>query len=363
MLFANRILFDVPRTINEPQSEPQEVRMKSRLRSAATIILFGASLALLLGFFSSVHPAFDSFAHFRVHLAILTVAIALPLLFAPERLLALSALVFAVTSFSSILPFMHVPMAPAAAFAPKPADGAVYRLLEINLRYNNPTPEKVLSLIGRIQPDVVTLTEVGPMWEEKLALLKPAYPQQLICPRIRQPFGVAILSRRPLDESRETRCPPRLSLAVAPVDFGGTTIDVGAIHLGWPWPLPQARQTGQLEPHLEALGGDAIVAGDLNATPWSAAAAGIAKAGGLTLIPSPGPTWIHRILPKALLFAGLPIDNVFAKGAVIVHSSKRLEDVGSDHVPVLVEFSVRHSADEPEDRQESATVFLEQLRG
>ncbi|MBB6012348.1 endonuclease/exonuclease/phosphatase (EEP) superfamily protein YafD [Aquamicrobium lusatiense] len=334
--------------------------MKSRLRSIATVILFGASLALLLGFLSSVHPAFDSFAHFRAHLAILTMAIALPLLFTPERLLALSALVFAVTSFSSILPFMRVPMVPAAAFAPKPADSAVYRLLEINLRYNNPTPEKVLSLIGRIQPDVVTLTEVGSMWEEKLALLKQAYPQQLICPRIRQPFSVAILSRRPLDESREARCAARLSLAVAPVDFGGTTIDVGAIHLGWPWPRPQARQIFRLEPHLAGLGDDAIVAGDLNAAPWSAAAASVAKAGGLMLIPSPGPTWIHRLLPKALLFAGLPIDNVFAKGSVIVHSSERLEDIGSDHVPLLVEFSIRPSSDEPEDEQESATVFLRQ---
>ena len=43
---------------------------------------------------------------------------------------------------------------------------------------------------------------------------------------------------------------------------------------------------------------------------------------------------------RSLRFAGLPIDQVFAKGDVVVISATTLEAVGSDHLPVLVEFSL-----------------------
>ncbi len=65
----------------------------------------------------------------------------------------------------------------------------------------------------------------------------------------------------------------------------------------------------------------------------------------------------------AFLFAGLPIDNVFVRGNVVVHSIERLEAVGSDHVPILVEFSVRPESEKPDGERESATVSLERRRG
>jgi endonuclease/exonuclease/phosphatase (EEP) superfamily protein YafD len=38
--------------------------------------------------------------------------------------------------------------------------------------------------------------------------------------------------------------------------------------------------------------------------------------------------------------AGLPIDHVLVKGGVMTHSIERLEDVGSDHLPILHLFSL-----------------------
>lgn len=334
------------------------------VRSLLLSCMVGASLALLLGFFGSLHPAFDSLAHFRVHLAFLTAILAAAFLFTPDRLLALSALVFAVSALSSVTGAMRLPFGISANALPaRPADRAVYRMLELNLRYDNATPEKVLSLLGRVQPDVVAFSEVSPFWTEKLDLLKGAYPHRVGCHGRDIRFGVAVLSRRPFAGDKEPSCSRRVGIAVAPVDFGGVSVDVASVHLGWPWPFDQARQIDGLENPLGALGDNAIVAGDLNATPWSATASAIEATGGLTIVPSPGPTWIDRRLPAGLLFAGLPIDNVFAKGDVTVHSIERLEAVGSDHVPVLVEFSIQPGPEEPEDEQESATVSLEQLRG
>lgn len=340
-------------------------RVSPFFQSSILFCLTAATIPLLLGFFGSLHPAFDSLGHFRVHLAIIVAILALPLLATTYLVQALSALVFAVAAFSTTTDTLNlIGLKPVhAAFEAKPVDRAVYRLLQINLRFDNRTPEKVLSLIGRTTPDVVTLDEVSAMWDGKLDLLKSAYPYRVTCPRPNGVFGAAILSRRPFVEGKESHCFERGALATASVDFAGAEIDVAAIHLGWPWPFEQARQIALLSPSIASLAPTTILAGDLNATPWSAAAHNIADAGGLTLMPSVGATWLFLQLPDSMRFAGLPIDNVFSKGDVLIHSAERLESVGSDHLPVLVEFSIKPGNDRPDEEDETATVSAEQLRG
>jgi endonuclease/exonuclease/phosphatase (EEP) superfamily protein YafD len=168
------------------------------------------------------------------------------------------------------------------------------------------------------------------------------------------------VSRRPFAAGTEPRCFGRGALAIASVDFGGIAIDVAAIHLGWPWPFEQSRQIGELSESLAALGETSLLAGDCNAVPWSAAVRRVVDVGNLRLMPSVGPTWLYRKLPDFLRFAGLPIDQVFSKGAVLIHSASRLEDTGSDHLPVMVEFSLRPQEQKPNDEPETATASVTQ---
>ena len=323
--------------------------------SLAFIAMMTVSVALVAGFFGALHPAFDSFAHFRVHLAVLMAFCALPLLATTFRLQAAAALLLAVAAFATTMSARPWPVQAVA----KPADQIVYTLLQMNLRYDNPTPKKVLSLIGRTNPDVITLDEVSAMWTTELGYISSAYPYRILCPYPNGIFGVALLSRRPFAASTEPRCERRGAMAIATVDFGGIGVDVAAIHLSWPWPREQYWQIGELTQSLSSLGETAIMAGDCNAVPWSAAVRRVASLGGLTVMPSAGPTWIYIKLPDFLRrFAGLPIDQVFSKGAVMVHSATRLEDTGSDHLPVLVEFSLRLNQQKPADEHETATVSL-----
>ena len=297
--------------------------------SLAFIAMLVCSVALVAGFFGFLHPAFDSFAHFRVHLAVLMALCALPLLATSFRLQAAVALLFAVAAFvttSNALPRLWQVQ---AAYETKPGDQIVYRLLQMNLRFNNPTPKKVLSLIGRTSPDVITLDEVSEMWATELGYITSAYPYRILCPYPNGVFGVALLSKRPFAAGTEPFCERRGAMAIAKVDFAGTGVDVAAIHLSWPWPREQAWQIGELSEPLASLGETAIMAGDCNAVPWSAAVRRVASLGQLTIMPSAGPTWIHIKLPDFLRrFAGLPIDQVFSKGAVVIHSAARLEDTG-----------------------------------
>ncbi|MFB9983266.1 endonuclease/exonuclease/phosphatase family protein [Mesorhizobium kowhaii] len=325
--------------------------------SLAFIAMMMFSVALVAGFFGALHPAFDSFSHFRVHLAVLMALCALPLLATTFRLQAAAALLFAVAAFATTMSALPQ-LWPVQAVA-RPAGQMVYKLLQMNLRYDNPTPKKVLSLIGRTNPDVITLDEVSAMWTTELGYITRAYPYRILCPYPNGIFGVALLSRRPFAAGTEPRCERRGAMATATVDFGGIGVDVAAIHLSWPWPREQHWQIGELTESLSSLGETAIMAGDCNAVPWSAAVHRVAALGGLTVMPSAGPTWIHIKLPDFLRrFAGLPIDQVFSKGGVTIHSATRLEETGSDHLPVLVEFSLRLNEQKPTDEHETATVSL-----
>jgi endonuclease/exonuclease/phosphatase (EEP) superfamily protein YafD len=341
------------------------------IASVAFVAMLGCSVALVAGFFGTLHPAFDSFAHFRVHLAVLMALCALPLLATSFRLQAATALLFAVAAFattSNALPVPRLwPVQAAYEANPDdqtvyPGDQPVYRLLQMNLRFNNPTPKKVLSLIGRTNPDVITLDEVSEMWTTELGYIASAYPYRILCPYPNGVFGVALLSRRPFAAGTQPRCDRRGAMAIATVDFGGTDVDVAAMHLTWPWPRNQSRQIGGLQEELASLGETSILACDCNAAPWSAAVRRVADLGKLTVVPSPGPTWLYIKLPDFLRFAGLSIDQVFSKGAVLIHSVSRLEGTGSDHLPVMVEFSLRPEEKKPVDEDETATAFVTQNR-
>lgn len=317
--------------------------MRGKLARLAAILLgLGAaalSIPLVLGFLGAVHPGFDSLSHFRIHLAAaLGLAGVLLFLFPGWRLngavAASLGIAAAVATFGLPLESLRSQANAGGGEAPR------YRLMQMNLRFDNPQPEAVLSLIGAEEPDVITLEEVSGLWREKLALIEAAYPYRIVCPPPSWIGGVAILSRRPFVDGT-ARCEDRGAMAVATVDLGGSPVEVVALHLGWPWPFDQPRQVRKLAPVLADLGNSAILAGDFNATPWSLTVRSIAEAGGLTLTRWVGPSWLDRRLPAWLRrIAGLPIDHVMAKGGVLAAAPRRLAAAGSDHLPVLVEFTL-----------------------
>jgi len=275
------------------------------------------SLPLLAGFFGALHPALDSFAHFRVHLAVLLVAISLPLLAGALRWPGLLAMLFGIGALATVsgIPGLGVVH---ASFQPRDPGAAAYRLLQMNLRFDNAEPAKVISLIGRIQPDVMTLEEVSEMWEAKLDLLVAAYPHRIDCGGGPGTFGVAILSRRPLLAG--IGCSHDGALARAIVNFGGRHVEVAAVHLGWPWPFDQPAPLDELAPALGELAGTAMFAGDLNATPWSAASSDH-RIGELEPIGPLGPTWLYRRLPE---FCDSPVlrSTILRPGDVVVHDAR-----------------------------------------
>ncbi len=330
--------------VDEPGDPPKGDWGQVTVAKALLCIAIALALPLGLGLLARLHPAFDAFAHFRIHLAVLLALVALPLLFTSFWWQGGAVLLLVLAALATVL-------APWALFGPTPvsaagsagaASGPLYRVLHLNLRYDNPHHDKVLSLIGRTSPDVIVLNEVSVAWQPELERLRAAYPDQLYCQGSSYIGGVAVLSRRPFESAKQLTCHSRGELGIARIDFGGRPVDVASMHLTWPWPFRQPLQIDRLAPDLATLGDTAILAGDFNATGWSAAMERIAEAGGLELVSSPGPTWLDFKLPMTLRpLIGLDLDHMLVKGDVIVHAMRIEEDVGSDHLPLLLEFALR----------------------
>ncbi len=108
---------------------------------------------------------------------------------------------------------------------------------------------------------------------------------------------------------------------------------VDAFHVG-----RRNEQLRALGRYVGSLDRPVVVAGDLNLTMWNRSYREFATSGGLHNARAghgAGPTW-----PAVHLF-GVPIDHVVATVPVKFQDFRVLKGVGSDHLPVSVEFSLR----------------------
>lgn len=311
----------------------------SFLRTLLMLAMLALAVAIAAGFLGAVHPAFDTAAHFRAHLAVALLALAClrsvlrrPIIAAPFAAIAIAA---GVTCAPGL------PKETESQTAAGRANAPAYTLLQMNLLFNNRTPERFVALVDRLKPDIVTVEEVSRIWQQPLQQLGEAYPYRYRCPEWATHGGVTIYTRFEMTQT-PTGCGGYASLGVAHFLIDGRPIAVGAVHLRWPWPASGPKQIGELAPILADIGPDALIAGDFNATTWSHSIRRFAGLGGLTVQGGIGPTWLWEGLPTSLArWIGLPIDNVMSKGAVEIVEAKTLQPVGSDHLPVLVRFRIR----------------------
>jgi endonuclease/exonuclease/phosphatase (EEP) superfamily protein YafD len=315
---------------------PRSPAASGHAKTAVLLLTLAISLPLIAGFLGRLHPALDAFSHFRAHLGVLLAGAALLLLATRQWLHGIVALALALGALATA-PGMA---GSAAAGSRVATDEARYSLLHLNLGPDLGAPQRLISLIGRTRPDVVVLVEASRSWLERLEIVFAVYPHHLHCPAPQTGSGVLILSRRPfLDDGA---CGLGGRLGRARIDFGGRTVDIAGMHLLWPWPFPQPAQVEEALPVLAALGDEALLTGDFNAVDWSASVRRIFAGGGFAEMPALGSTWLPRGAPEALRrWVGLPIDHVLAKRGVALLGARKLEGVGSDHLPVLVEFTLR----------------------
>jgi endonuclease/exonuclease/phosphatase (EEP) superfamily protein YafD len=197
-------------------------------------------------------------------------------------------------------------------------------------------------LIDELQPDVIGLIEVNSEWLRKLDYLRSAYAFHFEVPD-ETSFGLALYSKLPLSNARI------LNLGESGTSAIEATMETpdGEIKLILAHPMSplDAVHVQRRNAQLRALGRyvseqnrPVVLAGDLNSTMWNRHYREFAEVGSLHNARARhgvGPTW------PAVPLLGVPIDHVLATAPVQFRNFRVLDDVGSDHLPVSVEFSLR----------------------
>lgn len=299
-------------------------------RSAIAIDLPASGLAAvtLAGFLGRWHWLLDLVGHFRWYWLLATLVwFAVAWRWRSRPALACLTLAAAANA-AALLPYWLPPAGSVAA-------GDRLELVTLNVFADNRQHDRVLAYLRRRDADVVVLIEVDAAWAAAVEALAPLYPHRVIEPRDDM-FGIAVLSKLPLESPRVEEIaagPPVILAGLASGERGCLLV---AAHPRAPitagWSASRDAQLTALGDLAAAESRPVIVAGDLNATPWSHGFRQLVGSRGLrdsALGRGLQPTWnARRWVPQ------IPIDHIVVSPEVQVIARTVGPDVGSDHLPV-----------------------------
>jgi endonuclease/exonuclease/phosphatase (EEP) superfamily protein YafD len=304
-----------------------------RLATAATAI---AVVGLALSWLVPLVPAwpFTLFEHFRVQYTVTGLII-----IAGAAALGMRGF-FDVAVIATLGHMLWLAPDLCRAPAPIPDGGVAVRVLVLNVHTESSTFAEVRALIDDLHPDVVGLVEVDQRWIAGVAPAVVSYAGRLEQPR-GDNFGVALYTRVPLTGSIED-LGGKLPSAVADVTIGGARFGIILVH---PLPPISAAALDAQHEELEAVADRArelappvVVMGDFNATPWSRPFRRLLARSGLC--DSRAGHGVQASFPAASAVLRIPIDHLLASCSIGIADRRVERDVGSDHLPVVIELVV-----------------------
>lgn len=300
------------------------------------VISAAACLATIAGFLGRVSWLGELASHFRAQYFWVLTACAAFLLLLHRPLEAALAAAFALVNGILIDPVYGRRGSVAA--------GEVFRALSVNLWVRNRSHERVRRFLREADADLIVLQEVTQDWRDALRDIIAEYHCSPAEPFPRG-FGVLVLSRGPIERTEVARSGAAvLPSLVIRARLNGRLMTVIGLHPRSP--LSPARtkrrnwQLAELARVVQRQEGPVMVMGDLNTTSWSGVFQRFLRATrlrdsrhGFGL----QPTWPAQ-LPLPLL--RIPIDHCLVSSEVLVHRRQVGRRIGSDHLPIVVDFSL-----------------------
>lgn len=307
--------------------------------------VFAFAAATAAAIYGDRHWALGLASHFRPHLVALGFVWTFLALFQRRPV--------AVAASAALLALNAAPIVPYVTKQPQQAVAATaspLRVMTYNMHGRKTQRAALLDYVQSEQPDVVLLTEVPPDYGWLIDRLGADYRHRFDS-QTSNPHDLVLFSRWPIrdvtinrsltsrfpviaydlcqDDTNTSACVRLVGLhAIAP--FGAR---IAAQH---DEQLAVAATLAREAPH-----GHAIIAGDLNTTPWSQTFRRLLSDGGLrdaALGRSITATWTSR-----QPVVGLAIDHVLASPSIVVQHYEVGPDLGSDHLPVIAGLSVPHT--------------------
>ena len=257
--------------------------------------------------------------------------------------------------------FKILPYTPLARIRVEPArrarEGATLKLLISNVLMENQEHKRFLAVVEKHAPDVVLTLEVDHAWARGLQPLARTHPHTLVQAQDNY-YGMALFSRLPLvDPEVRFLVQDDIPSIHTGIELpGGDRVFLHGIHPRPPEPIRDQDSTPR-DAELVLMGREigrdrtrpTIVAGDLNDVAWSPTSELFLRLSGL-LDPRIGRGMFNSYNANNPLFR-FPLDHVFHSNEFRLIALHRLEKVGSDHFPIMIELS--YEPDAPAEQPET----------
>ncbi len=316
-----------------------------RERPLLAIIAFWVRLIIVVlpvlictGWLGGVWSMFDLASHFQFQYAIAAIVCAsIASLLHMWRWAILAILCLAITA-PRVIPWYVPPASEIDA-----AGRATIRVLHANVLRANRRHDDLLALIELSDPDVVVLQEMNDRWMRELSSIRQRLPHVISDPR-EDNFGLAVFSRYPLENTEiATFGSAGVRSIVCEIEVDDRRLTIVTTHLLQPVTGRRSRlrdeQLAVAARRVKGIQGPVILVGDLNATMWSRPYLALVRETGLVNARAgrgTKPTW-PTSLPE---FMRIPIDHCLHSPETDVISFQIGEDIGSDHLPLIVDLAL-----------------------
>lgn len=231
-----------------------------------------------------------------------------------------------------------------------------FSLLVSNVLMENQYKSRFHELVMRVDPDVVLINEPDEAWAASIAKLHNVYPYYIEHP-LDNAYGMILLSKLPLIDGVvnflvQDSIPSIFAKIRLP---SGNLIDFYGVH---PKPPKPGSDTYERDTELLIIGKrikntghPSIVAGDLNDVGWSVTSKLFRKYSGL-VDPREGRGLYNTYHVNCPLFR-YPLDHIYYSEEFGLLSLKRLENIGSDHYPIMIELNLEPGDDNALDMEKT----------
>jgi len=297
-----------------------------------------ACIGTIVGYFARAWWIFELASHFPVQYLVILLTCSLIYLARAKYTTAVTVAVFAFINLYLVVPF------DAEVHAKAPStfhESKKFRALLINVNHGNQNYKKVREFIRLTDADFIVLLEVNEQWLEELQPLETAYPYRRGISL--EDYGIGLFSRIPF-EGAEIKIIGKVGnlSVIARFNNNGQRFTLIGTHPEPPVRPAEAfrrnQQISALARYVSSLRDPVILLGDLNTTPWSPYFRDLLVKSGLRDTRAGyglQPTWPTMFPPL-----WIPIDHFLISSDVVLHARMIGPNIGSDHYPVLVDFSV-----------------------
>ncbi len=252
---------------------------------------------------------------------------------------------------------VYTPLFPTQAKdSNKPKKENSFLLLVSNVRMENEDKARFLILVKKYNPDILLINEPDQIWAESIEKLDEDYPYSVSYP-LDNTYGMMLLSKLLLTDSSvnflvKDDIPSIFTRINLP---SGSKIDFYGVH---PEPPMPGTDTYERDTELLIIGkkireskNPTIVAGDLNDVGWSVTSKLFRKYSGL-VDPREG-RGLFNTYNVFIPLLRYPLDHIFYSGEIGLITLKKLEDIGSDHFPILIGLNYEPDNDNTEDLEKT----------